>query len=90
MVRFRAIGKRRGCELLESWKRPVETAGAAWRISRPARSGPLTAKVPGIVAALLIALIAACTNEMHFTPPPYFPINSANFGNSGNANPGAV
>ena len=74
MIGFKAIGKRQGCELLESWKRPVETAGAAWRISRPARSGPLTAKAPGIVAVLLIALIAACTNEMHFTPHPISPL----------------
>ena len=74
MIGSRAIGKRQGCELLESWKRPVETSGAAWRISRPARPVTLAAKVPGIVAALLIALIAACTNEMHFTPPPISPL----------------
>ena len=70
MVGFRAIGKRQDCELLETRKRPVATAGAPRRLGRLARSGPLAAKVPGIVAALLIALIAACTNEMHFTPSP--------------------
>ena len=73
MVRFRAIKKRQGCKLLESWKRPVETAGATRRLGRLACSDPLAARVPGIVAALLIALIAACTNEMHLTPPPLTP-----------------
>ena len=86
MVGFRAIGKREDCELL---KLTVATAGAAQRLGRLARPGPLAAKVPGIVAALLIALAAACTNEMHITPPPP-PTNSSNFGDFGNADPRPV
>ena len=73
MVRFRAIGKRQGCELQEPLKLIVATAGATRGPAALARPGALTARVPGIVAALLIALIAACTNEMHLTPPPLTP-----------------
>ena len=51
-------------------KLPVATAGATRRLGWLARPGPLAARVLGIVAALLIALIAACTNEMYLTPPP--------------------
>ena len=64
MVGFRAIGKRQGCELLEPLKLAVATAGPA-ALARPVT---LAAKVPGIVAALLLALVAACTNEIYITP----------------------
>ena len=60
--------------MLKPLKRPVATAGATRRLGRLARSGPLAAKVPGIVAALLIALVAACTNETYITPPPISPL----------------
>ena len=74
MVGFKALGKRQGCELLKPLKLTVATAGATRGPAALARPVALAAKVPGIVAALLIALIAACTNEMHFTPPPISPL----------------
>ena len=89
MIGFKAIGKRQDCELLEPLKLIVATAGATRGPAALARPVALAARVLGIVAALLIALLAACTDEIYITPPPP-PSNSSNFGNSGNANPGAV
>ena len=59
--------------MLKPLKRPFATAGATRCRAALVRPVALAAKVPGIVAALLIALIAACTNEMPFTPPPLSP-----------------
>ena len=74
MVGFRAIGKRQGCELLKPLKLIVATAGAARRLGALARPGAVAARVPGIAAALLIALVAACTQEIDFTLPPISPL----------------